>query len=196
MLTKYILKSSIFDRNRKLILTKDYLEFENKNEISDLFSRINKSDMIDFKHEFEHLFFYKFPIGKRYSITFLDKDSNKLRMGFKEYFWNNLNYNQVYSEIINKIWEYYFTDIVKSYNEKFTNNHPLDFKILKLDQTGIYLNSAKRLITWDILDYKEYTTYFVIFNKDNPNEFQRMSFNEWNSEVIFSLIRTIKNSKK
>lgn len=196
MAKEFKLKSSLFDRNRRLILTKDYLEYENKDLKSDLFSRLEKVDIIDFKHEFEKLIFYRFPIGNKFSISFLDKKNQVMKVKFKEYFWNSSNYAKIYSELINIIWEYYFFDIVNSYYDKYKNNGSLNFKDVRITQSGINLISINKSIAWAYVKYTQYYTYFVIYDAQNSNVYHRISFDEWNAEIIFSLIRTIQKHLK
>ena len=46
-LKRYELKSGLLDRQRKLVLTEEYVEFENKDVKSKEFTRFNKADIVD-----------------------------------------------------------------------------------------------------------------------------------------------------
>jgi hypothetical protein len=47
---EYLITSGFLGRQRKLILREDYLDWENKDLKGSEFTRLNKSDILDFKH--------------------------------------------------------------------------------------------------------------------------------------------------
>ena len=80
------IKSGLFDSSRNLVLTKDYIEYENKNLKGDLSTRRPKADIVDFKRGHERIIWYEFSVGYVYSLTFLDKANKTLDISFRNYF--------------------------------------------------------------------------------------------------------------
>jgi hypothetical protein len=194
-LKEYKVKTGLLDRPRKLILTNDYIEFENKNLVNDSFTRLLKGDIVDFKRGLERIIWYEFSVGFQYSFSFLDKDNKTLDINFKNYFGLQLNYGQFYSEIINLIWDYYFTDIVNQDIDNIYSHKDIELNNVRIGLDGIEFTDTQETIDWNNLDYKEYFNYFAVHKADNSKIHKTFSFNEWNSERLFSLIRTIKKDR-
>lgn len=135
-LKEYELKSGPLDRQRKLVLAEDYVLFENKNLKGQEFTKFNKTDIVDFKHGMDWIVWYKFTVGRQFSITFKDKKNNELKILFKSYFGFNSHYNRMYAEIVDDIWKYYHQDIVNKYLDKFYNNDELRIRELKNQSEG------------------------------------------------------------
>lgn len=189
---EYKIKNGLLARPRKLILTKDYIAFENSNLNSGQFIKLNKVDIIDFKRALERIVWYEFTVGYEYAFTFLDKDKKILDIRFKNYFGLESNYKQIYAEIIDLIWEYYFIDIVNIDIDEIYNNQNLEFNGIKVGLEGVKFINTNETVEWGNLDYKEYFRYFAVLKIDNPKFYQTFDFNDWNSERLFCLVRTLK----
>lgn len=192
----YELKSGLLDRHRKLVLTEEYVEFENKDLIGQEFTRFNKTDIVDFKHGMDWIVWYKFTVGRQFSITFKDKRGKELKIIFKSYFGLNSHYHQLYSDIVDDIWTYYHKNIVDKYLDRFYNNEELSLQGLKLNQSGIQLTGQSSVLPWERVDMKEYYRYFAIFDKENPQIHSRVSYNEYETEILWSVIKTILKAKE
>jgi hypothetical protein len=195
-LKEYELKSGPFDRRRKLVLAEDYVEFENKNLKGQEFTKFNKADIVDFKHGMDWIIWYKFTVGRQFSITFKDTKNRELRILFKSYFGFNSHYNQMYAEIVDDIWKYYHQDIVNKYLDKFYNNEELKVRELKMNQEGIELPGQSSILAWDRVDIKEYYRYFAICDKENSQIHSRVSHNEYETEILWNTIKTILKEKE
>jgi hypothetical protein len=195
ILKQYELKSGFLDRPRKLVLTSEYVEFENKDLLGSEFTRLPKSDILDFKHGIDWIVWYKFTVGRQFSITFKDRNKRELKILFRSYFGLNGHYYESYSEIVESIWEYYHQGIVDDYLEKFYNNVELTISGIKLNESGILLAGHKSFLTWDRLDTKDYRRYFAIYDKQNPEIHSRVSYNEYGTEILWSAIKRILREK-
>jgi hypothetical protein len=194
-LKAYELISGFLDRKRKLVLTEKYVEFENKDLKGLEFTRFNKADIVDFKHGMDWIVWYKFIVGQRFSITFKDKNNKELKILFKRHFGFRSNYNQTYSEIVEDIWKYYHQDIVNKYLDMFYNDEELTIRGLKLNRNGIHPVGQNSLLNWDHVDIKEYYRYFAIFDKQNPQVHSRISYNEYETEILWSIVKTVLKDK-
>lgn len=188
----YDLASGLLGQRSKLLLTEDYLEFENNG----LVVRMNKEDIEDFKHGVDGIVWYEFTVGRQFSITFRDKKKNELKVVFKNYFGLHNNYSQVYTNMVDTIWKYYHHDIVSLYLDKYDSHGEVKIKGIKINQQGIELGKENLHLLWDQVGIKEYYRYFAIFNKENPQVHVRVSFNEYETEILWSVVNTIVKEKE
>jgi hypothetical protein len=155
------------------------------------FARLNKSDIVDFKHGMDWIFWYKFAVGRQFSITFKDIENKELKIQFNSRFGLHKENNQKYSDIVNDVWKFYHSNLVGVHLEKFYEEGELEIQGIKLKEEGIELPKCKALVSWDKVATKEYFRYFAIFNKDNSDIHSRVSYNEYGTETLWSVIRTI-----
>jgi hypothetical protein len=188
---EYLIASGFFDRQRKLILTKDYLEWESRDLKGSEFSRLNKSDIVDFKHKMDWIVWYKFTVGRQFSITFKDNRNKELKIGFNSLFGLRKENNEKYSDIVDDIWEFYHSGIVDSHLDKFYKDGQLEIQGIKLKSEGIELKGQIEVTMWDKVAIKEYYSYFAIYHKGNSNIHSRISYNEYGSETLWSILKSI-----
>lgn len=193
---QYELKSGILDRQRKLFLSEDFVEFENRDLKGHEFTRLNKADIVDFKHAMDWLVWYKFTVGRKFSITFKDRKNNELRIVFKSYLGANSHYSQIYSEVVDFIWQYYHQDIVNKHLDKYYNSEELTVQGITIDHNGIELPNVRKHLSWNDVGIKEYYKYFAIYHKDNPQTHFRVSYNEYETETLWSILKTILKEKE
>lgn len=193
---EYLLKPGFLDRTRKLVLTEKYLDWENRDLKGKEFSRINKFDYADFKHGMDWIVWYKFTVGRDYSITFKDTTNKELRIRFRSYFGLNNENHQKYCEIINDVWILYHSNVVNNLLDKFYNIGQVDVQGLKLKSEGIELRERMGLIPWAKVATKDYYRYFAIFHQGDPAMHSRVSYNEFGTETLWSMIRIILKEKE
>lgn len=193
---EYLITPGFLDRQRKLILTDDYLEWENGDLKGKEFTRLNKSDIVDFRHGIDWIVWYKFTVGRQFSITFKDKKNKELKIEFNTRFGLHKENFQKYSDIVDDIWSLYHSDIVDSYLDKFYNEGQFEIQGIKFKKEGVELREKLGLISWDKVAIKEYYKYFAIYNKDNSDIHSRVSYNEYGSETLWSSVKTILEKKE
>ena len=188
---EYNITSGFLDRQRKLILAEDYLEWENGDLLGKRFTRLNKPDISDFKHGMDWIVWYKFTVGRQFTITFKDRRNNEVRICFDSYFGLHKENNQLYSDIIDDIWALYHSGIVDTYLDKFCANEEFEIQGIRLNKSGIQLRGGASILSWDKVRMKEYHSYFVVYFRDNPEIHSRVSYNEYGTEVLWSMLKTI-----
>ena len=193
---EYVIKSGLVARERKLVLTEDYLEWENKDLKGNEFTRLNKSDYLDFRHGMDWIVWYKFTVGRKFLIAFKDKRNRELKIQFDSYFGLRTENNQTYSDIINDVWSLYHSKVVDRFLDGFYNDGQTEVQGLELRKDGIELRGANALIPWDKVLTKDYYRYFAIYHRDNPTLHARVSYNEYGTETAWSVIRTILKEKE
>lgn len=185
----YELKSGLFDRKRKLILADGYLEFENKDRRGKEFTRLNKDNITDFKHGTDWIIWYRFIVGRQFSITFKDTANREFKIRFKTYFGLNHHYIQMYSDIVDDIWDYYHQEIVDRYLSRLLNKEELIIQGLRISEQGIRLREQQSLLPWTRIKIKEYYDYFVVYDMNHPESNSSVRYNEYESEILWSIIK-------
>jgi hypothetical protein len=192
---EYLITSGFLDRQRKLILTENYLEWENGNLKGQEFTKLNKSDIVDFKHGTDWIVWYKFTVGRQFSITFKGNNNKEIKIVFQSYFGLRKGYLQTYADIVDEVWRLYHSNIVDKFLDNFYDQGEVEIQGIKLKNIGIELRDKKGLIPWDKVSTTDYYRYFAIYNKDNPDMHSRVSYNEYGTETLWSAIKTILKEK-
>ncbi|HOX82361.1 MAG TPA: hypothetical protein PLJ60_21640 [Chryseolinea sp.] len=191
MIKEYVVKSEMLDRKRKVFIDQNYIEFENKDLKGGEFTRFYKSEITDLKYGVEWIVWYKFYVGRHFTITLRNRESKELRLGLKGYFRFGDEYEKIYSSLINDIWKYFYQDIFDAYLNRFHANEDLIIGRLKLSPKGIDVLETGLNFTWTNLSLKAYPTYFSLSRIDAPEFHIWINFNEWNSEAVYILIQRI-----
>ena len=110
------------------------------------FTRLSKSEIVDFKHGIDGIVWFEFTIGRRYSITFKDKRNKEIKIQFSSHFGRHEISNQKYSDIVGDIWRLYHCSIVDNYLEAFYNLAEIEIQGIKLKNEGIGLRGEKGLV--------------------------------------------------
>lgn len=193
---EYLITSGFLDRQRKLVLCDDYLEWENGDLKGREFTRLNKSDVADFKHGMDWIVWYKFTVGRQFSISLKDKKNKELKIHFKSRFGLHGENHQKYANIVDDIWRLYHSNIVDNFLDRFYDQGEIEIRGIKLKNEGIELRETIPLIPWDKVVTKEYDRYFAIYNRDNSDIHSRVSYNEYGTETLWSAIKTILKEKE
>lgn len=192
---EYLITPGPLDRQRKLILTEEYLEWENGDLKGREFTRLNKSDIVDFKHGTDWIVWYKFTIGRQFSITIKYQRNRELKILFKSFFGLPKENNQKYSDVVDDIWRLYHSDIVDNFLDSLYNHREREIQGIKLKNEGIELKTQKEIIPWNKVVIKDYYKYFAIYHQDNPAIHSRVTYNEFGTETLWSAIRTLLKEK-
>lgn len=192
---KSIVGRGIFTNKRELIINKDLVRLETKNESKNAFRMFHKNEITDYRFGIRW-YSYFFTFGREYIIEIKNINEKTIKINFKTYFGRKIKqYHELYYEIIDALWDYHFRDIANSY--LLLQNESIDFEIagIRFDSKGIYLK--KTFIEWEDVKTKNYQTYFAIYSKNNPLKIN-MTYNyleDWNVAVLYSVIRTILRKK-
>ena len=190
---KYEITPGILDRKRRLILTEDFIEFESGDIKGNEFTRFNKDEIQDFKHGVDAITWYRFRVGVKYSITIRDKRSRQIKIRFSNYFGMNNAYQELYSAVISDIWEFYQTDIVKVLLDDIYAGKELKFQEMRMREEGIQLPTFTSLVPWSQIQLKEYYSYFAVIDRRSPSIHARIRYNEYESEITWSIVKTMAN---
>jgi hypothetical protein len=191
----YKVKSGLLDRQRSLMMTDDFVEWESRDLKGSQFTRLSKADIVDFKHGDDWIVWYRFTVGRRFSITIKDKRNKELKIRFASYFGLHPEYIDLYAEMVDDIWRLYHSDIVDRHLDILKNIGALEIQGIKLSESGVQLRGQPSVISWDNVNIKEYYSYFAVFNQEAPALHSRVSYNEYGTEILWSMLKIILKHK-
>jgi hypothetical protein len=182
-LHEFELNSSLFATREKLVITPEQIRY---NGIT-----IDRNTFEDVKYCVESIVWYKFYVGVEYRIDIKFEKNKILSILFSEYPWKNKHYGRVYREISRHLGNYFLLPRVNVMLDSFDHTGSIGFTGLTISQENVSFESPPHVIDWQNLGLKEYFKYFAIFDKTNPNIHKRVTFNEWNAEILFHTLKTL-----
>ncbi|AXY78130.1 hypothetical protein D3H65_30865 [Paraflavitalea soli] len=194
--TILLIKSSVFDRDRELIVDNAFLSFDNKDRIAVPPTTFLKEDITAFRYGVKWIKGYSFVIGRIYCVDIKSSSGEVIKIRLKSiYGVNRTRLHEKYAILINALYDTYFDGITGHYLQQFSES--VDFQLLGIAfrQDGILLDK-NRLIKWEDLGTRSYSTYYTVFSKSDPNIYKAFEYlNDWNTGIIYSVSREILKSK-
>ncbi|WP_137759935.1 hypothetical protein [Pontibacter sp. SGAir0037] len=190
------MSTGLLGNKRRLILAPDYLEYENSPLQSSPFTRINKEDIVDIKHDLEFILWYRFYVGCDFTLDVKSQDGHILSVRFKSYFSKNDSYREIYAKIVDIIWDYYLSGLVEKWKERLFAKKSVELKDVLLTEEGVFLLDQQYLIYWEDVEVKEYNDYYAVFSKSQPVYNKILRYNEWGSEVLYSLATSLTKGRE
>ena len=186
-------KSSILDRERQLIIDKEFIEFDNKDSISDPPTMLLKRDLTGLRHGIKWISGYQFVIGRIYCIDLLTADKEIVKIRLKSlYGVRKKQLAEKYARIVNALYDNFFDDISRNYLDQFSENRDFRLADILFSQLGIVLDPKSEMIAWEDVGTKSYSTYYAMFSKSNPTRYKAVEYlNDWNTGVLYSVSRHI-----
>ncbi|MCL1668958.1 hypothetical protein M2T82_12890 [Elizabethkingia ursingii] len=198
------IRRSILDSlKRELIISEDYLKFQNKDTKENSFSTLNKEEIIAYRCGIRWISF-RVTYGRDYQIYLKTVDKKVLKINFKSFFGKNRDlYQKKFKEIHDALWNCYFADIVENYLTQYKNGENFSIENVRFDTHGItilvagILKSQDEHIKWEDVRTHDYITYFSIYSDKNPSDINRTYryLEDWNTGILYSVLRTILHQK-
>jgi hypothetical protein len=191
------IKSSFLDRDRQLIIDKDYIEFDNKDLISEPPTKFLKQDIVSFRHGVKWINGYQFVIGRIYCVDVLSSSGEAMKMRLKSlYGINKKKVTTKYSQIVNALYDNIFDHITKEYLKQFSESKEFEILGVRFTNDGLNINDKQGVIPWEDLGTKSYSTYYALFSKAKPNRYKAFEFlNDWNTGILYSVSMQILKEK-
>jgi len=201
-----IIKRGLLDnRLRQLIINPEFIKFEDKNLINDSFTLFEKETIKDFRYGVKWINGAYFTFGRDYQIYIRNVDNKILKINFKSYFGlKKQEAHNKYVKIVNALWDFYFSAISDVYLNRFLKDESFNIEHLLITKDALIINkigvlkSNKMEILWENVRTKNYHTYFAIYSIEDPVKINigYKYLDEWNTGVIYSVVKTILNYKK
>lgn len=204
--TKLLIKRGLLDKKpRQLILNPDFIQFQDKDLISNSFTHFEKKLITGYRFGIKWIKGFEFTIGRDYQIFIRNSENKILKINFKCFYGINKNeYHKQYAQIVDTLWDLYFWEITNDFFRKFQQNEVFtigevcftkDELIIKVPAI---IKEKEYKIPWDKVATQDYHTYFAIYSLDNPTDINR-GYNyleDWNTNILINLVRAILKFKQ
>jgi len=201
-----IIKRGLLDnRERQLIITPDYIQFDDRKLLTDPHTVFKKDEITDFRYGIRWIEGMYFTIGREYEIYIRNAQGKVIKISFKSLYGINKNkFYKVYTDILDAIWKFYFDDLTKILLQKYILGEDIQIGKIQLTQrnviiksSGIFLEQDKE-IPWDKIRTKEYVSYFAVYSKDDATNINAGYYyhQDWNSLVLKYVLQSILDEKR
>lgn len=174
----------LFDtRKRQLTIDENFLKFENKDYNEDLFTIIPKDEIAGIRYGIHFIKGLEFYIGREYQIFIKTNSGKELKIFFKLFYRRRLNEkHQLFSDIVNELWNQYFNQILNYYIQQYNNSEEFILGGIVFNNTCIQFD--KKEISYSDLAIKKYTHYFIIHSKEDQYKNKMLYYLKDNNSVI------------
>lgn len=190
------IKSTIFDRERELVIDKAFLSFDDRDRIGIPPTSFLKEEIVAFRRGVKWIRGYSFVIGRIYCLDILSISGAVIKVRMKSiYGVNRSSLSKKYNGMMDMLDEYFFNDLVRKFVLQFEDG--VEFELLGIVIKSDSLQFDKSIeIAWHDVGIKVYNAYFAVFSKSTPENYEALEYlNDWNSEVLYSTLRSIVRHK-
>lgn len=190
---------------RQLIIGDDALQFEQPG-LTPGFTRFEKDDITGYRYGIKWITGFEFVIGREYRIVIRNKENKVLKINLLSlYGIKKKEFHQLYADILNGIWDCYFSKIADRLLDKFRNGKDIEIGNVLISADGVaitppggFFKGQPKMIPWEKAGTGNYHTYFSIYSKEDAAHINRgySYFDEWNTGVLYSVVRTILSEKQ
>lgn len=164
------IKRGLLDsRKRQLIINPSFIQFEDKDLLSDPFTRFEKDEIADYRFGINWIKGFEFTIVREYQIFIRNTDSKALKINFKSFYGIMKNeLNKLYADILKALWQFYFADITNDLLTKYRDGESIEVSDVQISNNGLTIKSSgifkeqKKTIAWEKVGTSDYYTYFNI----------------------------------
>jgi len=194
---EFIVRSTILDRPRLLIIDREYLEFDDKDRVSEMSTRFLKTDLAALRYGVKAIKGYRFRIGRIYCVDVMDVSGTIIKIRLKSvYRVRRKLLGKKYQEIVSLLFKYYFHDVTRDYLRQFQAGQPIELLGVNLDSNGVIFDKKVGRVSWEFLGMKRYWHYYTLFSEEAPVKYRAFVFlDDWNAGVLRGLIETILKQK-
>jgi len=191
------IKSSIFDRDRILILNPEYIQFDDKDLKEAKPTTIVKTEISGFRFGLKPIRGYYFHIGRIYCIDIRGNKDQFIKIRLKSvYGIRKKELTQKYSTIVKALYDYFIDEISLKYLNQFSNNEQFEIAGVNFNEEGVIFNKKIGLITWLDLGTRAYYHYYTLYSKQQPTQYKAFEFiNDWNVAILYGVSRQILKNK-
>lgn len=193
-LTFYLQQGFAHKLKRKLVINKEFIEYETSDQPDPDSLRIYWKDFKDIRYGVELINGYAFSLGRKFRIHIRDQQQDEIRINLISlYGMRRKQHHEAFCAVADAIHKFFLNAHVNQLMEHISHNGTASFEKLTIDQAGICFryNRASVSVPWEDVAIREYKGYFFLQNKSMPGQAIKISYLEdWNGTVIFSLMKT------
>lgn len=192
---QFFLKSSFFDRPREFSINKDFLEFDDKDDVYKKPTKFLRQDVEAFRFGVRWNRGYFFIFGRTYCIDIKSKNGEIIKLRLQSiYGIRKKRLGKKYSKILNAVFSQVLNEMTKSYMQLFSVGADFQIENAIFDRNGIRFKGKRKdeTIQWKDVGTSAYASYYAIFSKSNPQNYKAFNYlSDWNSAVIHTVSRQI-----
>jgi len=188
----FLIKSSLFDRDRMLTIHPDYLAFDDNDLKSAGPTTIEKANIESFRFGIDWATGLYFTIGRTYRIEVRNHEGKVIRIRLRSiYGIRKKQLTEKYKTIYGALHDSYFNDLGLHYVKLV--NDGLAFKLAGVTITPAGIEDPKiGALAWVSLGLRAYTTYFAIYDNSDPTKYHIFDYGiEWNAVLLYSVLAYI-----
>lgn len=189
------IKTNVLDRNRKLIINSELIEFDGSNFVNSSIAKFSRGEVASFRYGVKMITGYSFNIGRIYCIDIknLDDQIIKIRLVSLYGIRKKLLFKK-FNQILNAFFETHHRDIVEYYLQIFETGIQVNILDTAFNQSEIIIDGKE--VKWEDLGTKTYATYFALYSKKHPAVYKSFSYlNDWNTAIVYSFSKQILSEK-
>jgi hypothetical protein len=194
---EFMVRSTILDRPRLLVVDPDYIEFDDQDRKSAAPTRFSKKEIQGLRYGVKAIRGYRFRIGRIYCIDVRNVSGQVIKIRLKSvYRVRRKLLGEKYQEITNSLFKYYFHDLTRDYYRQFQDGQPVELLGVSLNSQGVLFDEKAGRISWDFLGTKRYWHYYTLYSEELPDNYRAFVFlDDWNAGVLRGLIELILKEK-
>jgi hypothetical protein len=194
---EFMVKSTIMDRQRLLVIDPEYLEFDDQDRISEPRTRFLKAEIEGIRYGVKAIRGYRFRIGRTFHIDIRDVGGRIIRIRLKSvYRVRRKLLGEKYQAILGAILRYYFHDIMHGYVRQLRSGQPVDLLGVNLNGEGVLFDPKVGRVSWDFIGTKSFWHYYTLFSEENPGKYRTFVFvDDWNAGVLRGVVEAILKDK-
>lgn len=194
---EFMVRSSILDRPRRLVIDPEFVEFDDKDLVSAAPTRFLKNEIEGVRYGIKAIRGYWFHIGWIYCIDIRDSGGRIIKIRLKSvYRVRKKLLRGKYQKIANAVSRYYLHEKIRYHLERFRVGHPVELLGVNLDNQGALFDEKLGRISWHFLGTKRYWHYYTLFSEAEPRHYRAFVFLEdWNAGVLQGVIEAILKEK-
>jgi len=190
---EFTIVRGLFDnRKRQLIVDENFIKFENNDLKESLYTIIKKEDIIGIRYGIHFIRGFEFYIGREYQIFIRTKFNNEIKIGFKLFYRRKVEEkHQLFYDIVNELWNYYFNDILQEYLDKLVAGETFYLSGIKIEKNKIIIDN--REILFENVDITNYHHHFIVFSKTDQYHNRMLYYlQDKDAPLLSQLLKIIK----
>ena len=180
------IRKSIFDRAPgRLKINSRFIEMATV--------RLHQEDISEFCFGYQPIRGVYFNVGVQFEFKIRDIRQKTIRISFRYYYRiRRKELQQLYREILNTLWEFYFGPLTVKYLESFQAGKIIRIGDVGLTAKGVHFEDKSLIIPWEELGTKTYWNNLTLYSKSIPDVSRSFYFRtDWNTLVLATLIQEI-----
>jgi hypothetical protein len=192
-----MVRPTILDRPRLVVIHPEYLEFDDQDRVSEVPTRILKTEIEGLRYGVKSIQGYRFRIGRTYCIDVRDTSGRIIKIRLKSVYRVRLKLlNEKYLSIVNALYRHYFHEKTLEYFEQFRDGQTVELLGVNLNSQGVLFDEKVGRVSWNFLGTKRYWHYYTLYSEESPHNYRAFVFlDDWNAGVLRGLIETILREK-